>query len=108
MRKWIRADCRENELSAIILDICIQLHRRYGPGLLESVYEELLCYELKKRGISFERQKAFPLIHEEIQLQIGFRSDVVVEKTVTVELKSVRELAESDFKQILTYLKITE
>jgi GxxExxY protein len=78
-----------------------------GPGLFESVYEELFCYEWSKTGIFFQRQHPFPLIHEEIKLECGFRADVILERKVILELKSVEELAKVHFKQVQTYLTLT-
>ena len=98
---------RENELSKIALDICFKIHKLYGPGLFESVYEELFCYELAKLNILFERQKAIPLVHESIQLEVGFRADVILESKLLLELKSVEAIADVHFKQVQTYLKLT-
>ena len=98
----------ENDLSKIVLDTCFNIHKQYGPGLFESVYEEIFCYELEKQGIFFERQKAIPLIHETIKLEVGFRVDVIVERMLLVELKSVEILADVHYKQVQTYLKLTE
>jgi GxxExxY protein len=97
----------ENEISKVVVDICFKIHTKYGPGLYESVYEEIFCYELSKTGLRFQRQHPVPLVHEEVKMQIGFRADVVVEEKVIVELKSVEALADIHYKQILTYLKLT-
>lgn len=98
----------ENELSGIILDAALKIHRITGPGLLESVYEELLSYELsEKLGLKIERQKAIPLVYESIHMPIGFRADIVVENKVIVELKSVDMLQDVHYKQLLTYLKLS-
>jgi GxxExxY protein len=97
----------ENEISKVVVDICFKIHSKYGPGLYESVYEEIFCYELAKTGLSFKRQHPVPLIHEEIKMQIGFRADVIIEKKVIVELKSAEALADIHYKQVLTYLKLT-
>ncbi len=97
----------ENEISGKILDLCIQIHRQYGPGLFESVYEEIFCYEWAKIGIPFERQVAIPVIHEAIKMEIGFRADVIIDNKVLIELKSIEKLSEVHYKQILTYLKLT-
>ena len=86
----------------------INVHRILGPGLLESVYEECLAYELKKTGFLIERQKAVPIIFKEIKLECGYRIDILVENTVILELKSVDELAPIHEAQILTYLKLSE
>ncbi|MGG9971452.1 GxxExxY protein [Ferruginibacter sp. SUN002] len=97
----------ENEISKIVFDLCIMIHRKYGPGLFESVYEEIFCYELTKIGITFTRQQGVPLVHEEIRMEIGFRADIIIENKVILELKSVEALADIHYKQLLTYLKLT-
>ncbi|MEO6404302.1 MAG: GxxExxY protein [Ferruginibacter sp.] len=97
---------RENELAKVVLDVCFRIHKFYGPGLFESVYEELFGYEFTKEGISFDRQKAIPLIHENIKLESGFRADFVVENKLLIELKSIESLADIHYKQVQTYLKL--
>ena len=97
----------ENELAAKAVDICFRIHKEYGPGLFESVYEEIFCYEWLKNGIPFSRQKAVPLIHEEIKLEIGFRADVIIDDKVILEMKSIEALADIHYKQVQTYLKLT-
>lgn len=97
----------ENEISRIIVDVAYKIHIKLGPGLLESVYEAIMFHELIKRGLKVERQKPIPVIWDEIYLDIGFRSDLIVEDKVIVELKSVETLSKVHSKQILTYLKIT-
>jgi GxxExxY protein len=97
----------ENEIAKLVLDICFKIHRQYGPGLFKSVYEEIFCYELAKSEISFVRQHAVPLVHESIKLEVGFRADVIIENKVIVEFKSIEALANIHFKQVLTYLKLT-
>ena len=96
----------ENELSGIIIDICYEIHTTLGPGLLESVYEEILCFELKERGIPFERQQAVPVIWKTIKMDIGFRPDVIVDQKVVVEIKSVETIAKSHPKITLTYIRL--
>lgn len=96
----------ENELATLALDICFELHKKYGPGLFESVYEELFCYEWEKTGIPFKRQQGIPLIHEEVKLEVGFRADVILDNKVLLEFKSTEGIAEVHFKQVLTYLKL--
>ena len=98
---------RENELVTKALDICFEIHRKYGPGLFESVYEEVFCYEWMKTGIPFERQKGIPVIHDEVKLEIGFRADVILEDKVLLEFKSIEALADLHFKQVNTYLKLS-
>lgn len=97
----------ENEISKIVVDCCYKIHITLGPGLLESVYEELLSAELIKRGLRIERQKAMPVVYEGIKMELGFRADIIVEDKVILELKSVEVLAPVHLKQLLTYLRIT-
>jgi len=97
----------ENDLATCALDICFRLHKQYGPGLFESVYEEIFCHEWIKTGIPFKRQQGIPLIHEEIKLDIGFRADVIVGEKLILEFKSIELLSDLHFKQVLTYLKLT-
>ena len=97
----------ENEISSIILDAAFKVHKALGPGLLESAYEECLYYELKKSGLSVEKQKPLPLIYEEIKLDVGYRVDLIVENKVIIEIKSVESLNDVYLAQILTYLKLS-
>jgi len=83
----------ENEISKIIVDKCYQIHVNLGPGLLESVYEEILFFELEKENLKVERQKALPVIWKNKKMNLGFRTDLVVENKVIIELKSVQNLA---------------
>ncbi len=98
----------ENELSKIIVNTCYNIHLELGPGLLESVYEEVLYYELINQGLQVERQKPIPLVWKDIKMGIGFRADLIVENKVIIELKSVEAIAPVHPKQLLTYLKITD
>jgi GxxExxY protein len=98
---------RENEISGIIIDVGMHIHRTLGPGLLESVYEAIMIYELRKRGLSVEKQVPVPVNWEEVHLEIGFRADLIVEGLVIVELKSVEKIASVHKKQLLTYLRLT-
>lgn len=97
----------ENEIAKIAVDVCFKIHQQYGPGLFETVYEELFCYEWSKTGIPFTRQQAIPLVHEQIKLEIGFKADIIIDNKVIVELKSIEVLAPVHYKQVLTYLKLT-
>ena len=97
----------ENELSKVIVDISYKIHTRLGPGLLESVYEAILYHELIKKGLKVERQKPIPVIWDDVYLDIGFRSDLIIENKVIVEIKSVEKLSNAHLKQLLTYIKIT-
>jgi GxxExxY protein len=98
---------KENEISAIIIDCCYKIHQRLGPGLLESVYEEIIAHELSKKGLVFEKQKAIPIKYGNIKFDVGFRSDFIVEKKIIIELKSVERILPVHKKQLLTYLKVT-
>lgn len=97
-----------NEITGIIIEESIKIHKDLGPGLLESVYEELLCYRLVKRGLFVERQKAIPLYYEDVKMDIGFRADLIVEHAVVVEIKSVEAIAPVHPKVLLTYLRLTD
>ncbi|MFV8371208.1 GxxExxY protein [Flavobacterium sp. LB2P74] len=98
----------ENDISKIVVDVCYKIHTRLGSGLLESVYEAILFYELTKRGLTVESQKPLPVVWDEVKLDIGFRTDLLVENKVILEIKSVEQIANVHPKQLLTYLKITE
>lgn len=98
----------ENEIASIIVNTAYDIHVKLGPGLLESVYEEIMFYELVKQGLSVERQKAIPVIWDDLKMEIGFRADLIVENKVIVELKSVEYIAPVHPKQLLTYLKIAD
>ena len=97
----------ENRIAREIYFCALKVHRTLGPGLLESAYEECLCYELRKEGFLVEKQKPLPLIYEEIRLDVGYRIDLLVENCVFVEVKAVEALSEIHTAQILTYLKLT-
>lgn len=76
----------ENEISKIILDTAFSIHKKFGPGLLESVYEELLCYEFDKQNIRYKRQIGIPVVYEDVKLEIGFRADIIGENKVIIDL----------------------
>lgn len=97
----------ENEISLIIVNTAYHVHYTLGPGLLESVYEEIMYYELCNQGLNVERQQSIPIIWDELKMEIGFRADLIVESKVIVELKSVETIASVHPKQLLTYLKVT-
>ena len=99
---------REDELTEIIIGCAIKVHKVLGPGLLESAYEECLFYELKKTGLVVEKQKPLPLIYEEVKLDCGYRSDIIVENKVVIEVKSVDGLSDIHLAQTLTYLKLAK
>ena len=91
----------------MVLDSSFQVHTALGPGLLESAYEECLYYELLQAGLKVEKQIPLPLIYKEVKLNAGYRIDLLVEKKVIVEIKSVESLADIHMAQILTYLKLS-
>jgi len=97
----------ENELAKIVVDRCLKIHKTLGPGLLESVYEEVLFYELTKAGLKCERQVGIPVIYEDIKMDLGFGADMIVEDSVIIELKSIENILPVHKKQLLTYLKLT-
>ncbi|MEX0996830.1 MAG: GxxExxY protein [Flavobacteriaceae bacterium] len=97
----------ENQIAKIIVDACYRLHVQLGPGLLESVYETILFFELSEQGLKVERQRPIPVFWNEIKMELGFRADLIVEDKVIVEIKSVEQIAPVHPKQLLTYLKIT-
>ena len=96
------------KLASIVIDTAFHLHRNLGPGLLESVYEAVLAYELRDRGLMVERQKPVPIHYQGITLDEGFRLDLLVEHRLIVELKSVEELHPVHPKQVLTYLRLMD
>ena len=96
----------ENELSNIIIGLSIEVHTALGPGLLESAYKECLFYKINKSGLFVEKEKAMPLIFEEVRLDCGYRIDLLVENKLVLELKSVECLNDIHLAQTLTYLKL--
>lgn len=98
----------ENEIAKVVVDAAYKIHMKLGSGLLESVYERVLAYELKKRGLEVIRQKPIPIVYETEQFDEGFRADLVVEDKVILELKSVELLAPVHKKQLLTYVRLAD
>ena len=96
----------ENEIATIILDAAFKIHRTLGPGLLESVYQATLNWELRKRGLGVVQQVGLPVYYEDIKLELGFRVDLIVGNKVIIEIKSVEALAPVHRKQLLTYLRL--
>ncbi|MBW4469091.1 MAG: GxxExxY protein [Stenomitos rutilans HA7619-LM2] len=96
-----------DELTQQTIGACIEVHRHLGPGLLESAYEHCLCYELSLAGLEFERQKPLPIVYKGVQLDCGYRLDVVVEDRLILELKAVEVLLPVHSAQLLTYLKLS-
>jgi GxxExxY protein len=99
---------KENEISGQIVNAAYRVHTVLGPGLLESVYEEALAYELRKRGLSVVQQQPMPVVYETVRLDIGFRADLIIEGCVIVEVKSIVEIAPVHKKQLLTYLRLAD
>jgi GxxExxY protein len=97
----------ENEISKIVVDLCFKIHKQYGAGLFESVYEEIFCYEWGKMNLPIVRQKGIKVIHDGVDMGIAFIPDLIVCNKVILELKSIEMLAEVHYKQLLTYLKLT-
>jgi GxxExxY protein len=98
----------ENEIAQIIVDVAYKIHVQYGPGLLESAYQALMVYELRKRGLKVEDEKPIPLVHDSVEMGVGYRADLIVEDKVIVELKSVEEVSRLHKKQLKTYLKLAD
>ncbi|MGB8992937.1 MAG: GxxExxY protein [Desulfobaccales bacterium] len=98
----------ENEIARLIVDAAYHIHTTLGPGLLESVYETVLAYELQKRGLTVIRQMPIPVVYEKLSFDEGFRADLLVHGKVIVELKSVEKIAPVHKKQLLTYLRLAD
>jgi GxxExxY protein len=97
----------ENEIAKIAVNICFNIHKDYGPGLFESVYEEIFAFEWRETKISFVKQQGIKVVHKGIDMGIGFIPDVVLDNKVILEFKSVEVLAQVHYKQLLTYLRLT-
>jgi len=98
----------ENDISRTIVDSAFQIHTKLGPGLLESVYETVLEHELVKRGLTVLRQQPIPVVWDDIRLDLGFRADLVVNRKVVIEVKSVEAIASVYPKQLRTYLRLMD
>lgn len=96
----------ENELAHKIIGLAIEVHRDLGPGLLEKAYEECLFYKILKSGLLAEKQKAMPLVYEDVHLECGFRLDILLEDKLVIEVKSVEALHDVFFAQTLTYMRL--
>ena len=97
----------ENIIAAAVMDVSFHMHRELGPGLLESVYEAILAKQLVDKGLNVERQVPVPITYQGAAFDEGFRADLIVEKKLIVELKSVERLQPVHSKQLLTYLRLT-
>ncbi len=95
-------------LSSQLIGICIKVHTKLGPGLLESIYEEVVCYELTQRDIPFRRQQGMKVVYEEVDMGIGYRADIIVEDKIIMELKSSEAIHPVHYKTLLTYLRLSE
>jgi GxxExxY protein len=98
----------ENEIATCVIDCAFDVHRKVGPGLLESAYENALAFELRKKGLIVVQQKPLPFVYEDVRMEVGYRIDLLIENKVIVEIKSVDALAPVHFKQALTYLRLME
>jgi GxxExxY protein len=98
----------ENEIAKIIVDAAFQIHKRLGPGLLETVYEVVLAYDLKKKGLKVDRQVPVSIVFDGLRFDEGFRADLIIEDKIIVELKSVEKIIPVHKKQLLTYLRLTD
>jgi GxxExxY protein len=97
-----------NEITRTVIDAAIEIHRKLGPGLLESVYLVVLAHELRKRGLQVEKEVPIPLVWDNIRFEVGFRADLIVEGMVIVELKSVETVLPVHLKTLLTYLRLAD
>ncbi|MCY7377308.1 MAG: GxxExxY protein [Pyrinomonadaceae bacterium] len=98
----------ENEIAKIVVDCAFKIHTALGPGLLESVYQAALGYELKKRGLRVLTEQPIPAVYEDVRLELGFRADLLVENKLIVEIKSIECLAPIHGKILLTYLRLAD
>lgn len=98
----------ENEIASEVVDAAFKVHTTLGPGLLETVYEVTLAYELKKKGLNVDRQVPISIVYEGIQFDEGFRADVIVENKLIVELKAIESVSGKHKKQLLTYLRLAD
>lgn len=97
-----------NQLSAAAINAAIMVHRELGPGLLEFVYQTCLAYELRGRGLAVETEVALPVVYRGVQIESGFRIDMLIEDRLVIELKSVEKVSPVHVKQLLTYLRLAE
>jgi len=97
----------ENDIATRVIGVSIELHKKLGPGLLESAYEYALVFDLREVGLKVERQVPMPFIYKEVKLETGYKLDLLVENLVILEIKSVEALAPVHYAQLLTYLKLS-
>ncbi len=103
----VNIDKETNDLAYKIIGCAYRVHKNLGPGLLESVYEACLCYELDKEGIKYERQKELPVIYEGHSIDCGYRIDILVERKIIIELKTVEKIQPIHTAQVMTYLRLS-
>jgi GxxExxY protein len=96
----------ENQIASVIIGCAIEIHKALGPGLLESAYQECLLFKLRQDGLKVEKEKPMPLVFEKVKLECSYRIDLLVERKVVIELKSVKSLTDVHLAQTLTYMKL--
>ena len=97
----------DSDLSERVIGLAIEVHRHLGPGLLESAYEECLCFELKESGLEYRRQVPLPVMYKDVRLDCGYRMDIVVERALVLEIKAIDRLTPVHEAQMLTYLRLS-
>lgn len=102
-----KTNLSENDLSKILVNCFLKIHKALGPDLLESVYESAICYELDKLQIPYKRQPEIAVVYEDVKMDVGFRADIIIEDKVIIEIKSVESISAVHYKQLLTYLRLT-
>jgi GxxExxY protein len=107
-QRRVRKVMTENEIATKIIGSAIELHKKLGPGLLESAYENALAFDLKEIGLKVKQQVPIPFVYKEVKLDVGYKLDLIVEDLVVVEIKSVEALAPVFYSQLLTYLKLSD
>ncbi|MES2836368.1 MAG: GxxExxY protein [Bacteroidota bacterium] len=98
----------ENQITEIVIGCAIKVHKALGPGLLESAYEACMEHELQKTELNIQRQKALPVVYDEIKLDCGYRLDLIINDKVIIEIKAVEALHDIHLAQILTYLRLSD
>ncbi len=98
----------ENEFSKIVVDVAFHIHTSLGPGLLESVYQKIMAYELRKRGLDVEEEVPLPVIWDDVKMEVGFRVDLFVNRKLIIKLKSIKPVAPVHKKTLLTYLRLAD
>jgi GxxExxY protein len=104
--KTRRMNISENQIASVIIGCAIEIHKALGPGLLESAYQECLLFKLRQDGLKVEKEKPMPLVFEKVKLECSYRIDLLVERKVVIELKSVKSLTDVHLAQTLTYMKL--